>query len=272
MMMGINKWCLEYFKGVRLSRLGFCWYWEEGMGLMKEFIGANSKIKRRGRRGTAAIWKKESMASLWHSWRMSTREIEAITSDLSKALNLRGSQFFHLSIWRTGYWNQENVVKHFEFFRRRASPSYILWVKENLLLGRNACGMWHLICPKHQYSDVFGEGSNQKHLHRKKKKKVGGQSLTSNILLFGIRKTAWAQPKPRLCELRPKSQMTAHSLLFWLASVNHKWNQMLPCQRDWYVSNGALFMSWSLFVWCSMFYNLSLQEFFPWLCIISYHP
>lgn len=74
------------------------------MGLIREFIGANCKDKKeRKMRYSCHLNEGETMASLWHSLANEHHEIEAIANDLRKTLNLPGSQFFRLSIWRTGH-------------------------------------------------------------------------------------------------------------------------------------------------------------------------
>lgn len=42
-MMRIDKYIYEFFKWVGLSKFGFFWYGVEGLGLIKEFIGASYK-------------------------------------------------------------------------------------------------------------------------------------------------------------------------------------------------------------------------------------
>lgn len=105
-------------------------------------------------------------------------------------------------------------------------------------------------------------------------KKTGGvQSLASNILLFGVIKTAWAPVKPSLCKPRPTSQMTAHSLLSgWRQSVTRGIRCCLANVTDMFPGELCFYVLILVCVMYSMFYNLSLQEFFPWLYIISYHP
>lgn len=140
--------------------------------LIRYIIGANSEVKRRRRCSTAVVRMKESMASLWCSstnehqrnWSHHQWFEQGTSPPWVKTL----PEFFHLLIWRTGYWNPENIMKHFEFSRKKLSPSYILWVKEYLLFGRNAYGtrLTPDFAPSTSNSDVFWEGSNLKHPHR----------------------------------------------------------------------------------------------------------
>lgn len=102
------------------------------------------------------------------------------------------SGFFNLLMWKTGYWNPKNIMKHFEF-RRKVSPSYILWVKEKSTIWKKCLRHMTLDCPPGtSNSAIFWKESNLKHPHRK-----NGTCSALQVtlgLLFGIMQAAGLGP------------------------------------------------------------------------------